>query len=263
VASTCIFYDVTQGDMDVNCTGRDNCYLPSGTNGVLSTLDSSYSPSYGATTGWDFATGIGSVNAANLVNNWPVSASGPPLAPTFTSAAPISAGEIDLAWTNPAGSSATGNSVLRCTGMNCTPTNAIASLPPTSTTYQDKSVSPSTTYTYLIQATGTGSPANSNPLTATTLAPPAPAPPTLTVGFATRTSLTLLWTETSTSTTVFNILRCQGVGCTPSMIIATRVGTARAYRDTGLMRHTTYRYQVKASNTGGSALSNTAQGTTN
>ncbi|MDR3415618.1 MAG: protease pro-enzyme activation domain-containing protein [Nevskia sp.] len=39
-ASGCVFYDVTLGDMDVNClplsgTGYD-CYLPSGTNGVLS-----------------------------------------------------------------------------------------------------------------------------------------------------------------------------------------------------------------------------------
>jgi subtilase family serine protease len=37
VASTCIFYDVTQGDMDVPCTGTVNCYLPSGANGVLNT----------------------------------------------------------------------------------------------------------------------------------------------------------------------------------------------------------------------------------
>jgi subtilase family serine protease len=71
VGSTCIFYDVTQGDMDVNCTGTHNCYLPSGRNGVLSTSDSSYLKAYGTTTGWDFATGIGTVNAANLVNNWP------------------------------------------------------------------------------------------------------------------------------------------------------------------------------------------------
>jgi subtilase family serine protease len=69
--SSCIFYDVTLGDMDVNCKGTHNCYLPSGTYGVLSTSDSSYLPAYGTTTGWDFATGIGTVNAANLVNNWP------------------------------------------------------------------------------------------------------------------------------------------------------------------------------------------------
>ena len=71
VASSCIFYDVTQGDMDVNCTGSNSCYRPSGTYGVLSVSDGAYSPSYGTRTGWDFATGIGTVNVANLVNNWP------------------------------------------------------------------------------------------------------------------------------------------------------------------------------------------------
>jgi subtilase family serine protease len=70
VSSTCIFYDVTLGDMDVNCTGTTNCYRPSSTNGVLSTSSSSYSTASGTGAGWDFATGIGSLNAANLVNNW-------------------------------------------------------------------------------------------------------------------------------------------------------------------------------------------------
>jgi subtilase family serine protease len=72
-ASSCIFYDVTQGDMDVNCTGSVGCYDPSGTNGVLSTSTSAYDLAYGTTTGWDFATGIGTLNATNLVNNWPTS----------------------------------------------------------------------------------------------------------------------------------------------------------------------------------------------
>ncbi|MGO9776743.1 MAG: protease pro-enzyme activation domain-containing protein [Terracidiphilus sp.] len=67
VGSSCVFYDVTQGDMDINCTGSHNCYLPSGKNGVLSTSNSSYAPAYKTATGWDFATGIGTVNAYNLV----------------------------------------------------------------------------------------------------------------------------------------------------------------------------------------------------
>ena len=67
--------------MDVNCLpladtngtviGTFNCYIPSGANGVLSLSNSSYEPAYSATKGWDFATGIGSVNAFNLVKNWP------------------------------------------------------------------------------------------------------------------------------------------------------------------------------------------------
>jgi subtilase family serine protease len=70
VSSTCTFYDVTEGDMDVNCTGGDDCYRPSGTNGVLSTSTTAYKRAYGTTTGFDYATGIGTVNAYNLVNNW-------------------------------------------------------------------------------------------------------------------------------------------------------------------------------------------------
>jgi subtilase family serine protease len=70
-STSCIFYDTTQGDMDVNCTGTHNCYRPSGTNGVLSTSTTSYAPAYRTTTGWDFATGIGTVNAFNLVMGWP------------------------------------------------------------------------------------------------------------------------------------------------------------------------------------------------
>ena len=76
--SSCIFYDVTQGDMDTPCVGTYNCYTPNGILGVLSTSNSAYQPTNGsdggayvATTGWDFATGIGTVNAFNLVNNWP------------------------------------------------------------------------------------------------------------------------------------------------------------------------------------------------
>jgi subtilase family serine protease len=69
-ASTCVFYDVTLGDMDVDCEGFRDCYTPSGTIGVLSTSDHSYEPAYGTTTAWDFPTGIGTVNAYNLVNQW-------------------------------------------------------------------------------------------------------------------------------------------------------------------------------------------------
>ncbi len=76
VSSSCVFYDVTLGDMDVDCVGP-NCYLGGGSVGALSTSNSAFSPAYGTTVGWDFATGIGTVNAANLVNNWPGSATQP------------------------------------------------------------------------------------------------------------------------------------------------------------------------------------------
>lgn len=76
----CIFYDITQGDNDVVCQGAgrqgnqlNNCYLPrADAYGVLSISNKQDQPAYTATPGWDFTTGIGSVNAFNLVNLWPV-----------------------------------------------------------------------------------------------------------------------------------------------------------------------------------------------
>ncbi len=73
----CIFYDVTQGDNDVVCAQAKgepltNCYRPAGSAyGVLSTTNSADAPAYGTGAGWDFATGLGSVNAYNLVMKWP------------------------------------------------------------------------------------------------------------------------------------------------------------------------------------------------
>lgn len=64
---SCVFYDVTLGDIDVNCEGSHNCFLDGATNGVLSKSNSSYQPAFKTTTGWDFATGIGTINAYNFV----------------------------------------------------------------------------------------------------------------------------------------------------------------------------------------------------
>jgi subtilase family serine protease len=63
-ASSCIFNDITFGANAVPCaTGSPNC-VTEGTDkiGVLS--------GFNAGTGYDFTTGLGSVNATNLVNNW-------------------------------------------------------------------------------------------------------------------------------------------------------------------------------------------------
>ncbi len=73
VSSTCVFYDVTQGDTTVPCaTGSPNCFTAQAgdAQGVLSTSATALAAAFTATTGWDFATGIGSVNAANLATGW-------------------------------------------------------------------------------------------------------------------------------------------------------------------------------------------------
>jgi hypothetical protein len=72
VGTSCVFHDVTLGDNDTACGGLFpfNCYLPSGTYGVLSTSAGAFAPAFTAQTGWDFATGLGTPNVANLVANW-------------------------------------------------------------------------------------------------------------------------------------------------------------------------------------------------
>ena len=72
-SNSCIFYDVTQGDNDVDCkilgTTLHNCYKANSTDvyGILSLTNGLEQPAYPTQTGWDFATGIGTVNAYNLV----------------------------------------------------------------------------------------------------------------------------------------------------------------------------------------------------
>jgi hypothetical protein len=69
-APTCIFNDVAKSNNAVPCAGNStNCSSKvASSNGVLVTPTGS--PAYAATAGYDLATGLGSVNVANLVNNW-------------------------------------------------------------------------------------------------------------------------------------------------------------------------------------------------
>jgi Pro-kumamolisin, activation domain/Bacterial Ig-like domain (group 3) len=62
--TSCIFHDVTAGSNSVPCAGgTPGCSsTQGGTNGILT--------GQAATNGFDMATGLGSVNASNLVNAW-------------------------------------------------------------------------------------------------------------------------------------------------------------------------------------------------
>jgi hypothetical protein len=79
-----VFHTIAQGDIDVNCDGARNCFGFLGTvdygrdgrvygttwGGALSVSDTSFTPAYGAGASWNFANGLGSVDANNLVMNW-------------------------------------------------------------------------------------------------------------------------------------------------------------------------------------------------
>ena len=78
--STCAFNDVTKGNNSVPCAGNSsNCSSKTAnTNGVLVSPASATTPAWttavgsGALPGYDLATGLGSVNVANLATQWPV-----------------------------------------------------------------------------------------------------------------------------------------------------------------------------------------------
>jgi len=76
-ASTCIFNDITAGDIDIPCgQNKDgsfyDCFGASPSIiGELSPSDTLAEPAYPAAAGYDLATGLGSVNAANLFKAWP------------------------------------------------------------------------------------------------------------------------------------------------------------------------------------------------
>jgi subtilase family serine protease len=77
-----VFHSITTGDIAVNCAGAMNCFgeefvgrgrgtpLEFQGNGGLSTSSATYTPAFGAGSGWNFATGLGSVDAYNLIMNW-------------------------------------------------------------------------------------------------------------------------------------------------------------------------------------------------
>jgi len=81
--SSSVFHTVNNGDIVQNCSGAINCFgtgfvgrgrgatpVAFDGNGGLSTSTTSYAAAYAANGAWSFATGIGSVDAYNLILNW-------------------------------------------------------------------------------------------------------------------------------------------------------------------------------------------------
>ena len=84
VGSSCVFNDVTLGDITSACsalyrgstlTGTFNCYGSGGTKaapvyGISSLSNTTLQNAYNTAPGWDFGTGLGTVNAYNMIQNW-------------------------------------------------------------------------------------------------------------------------------------------------------------------------------------------------
>jgi subtilase family serine protease len=112
--AACTFNDVTTGNNSMPCaSGSTNCYVNSGaTYGVLSTSKTSLAVAYPSTAGYDEATGIGTLNVANLLTNWHTA---------FTSTTTMTASPTTIAYS--------GSTTL---------TAATSGNPPTGSTYTPK-----------------------------------------------------------------------------------------------------------------------------
>ncbi len=104
-ASTCIFYDVTTGTNAMPCDDTQAVPVNCGSAGQLGI---GILTGYNSTAGYDLTTGLGSVNAANLVNKWS----------TITSALKPSATTLSL---NPTASIVHGTAVTVQIGVTPTP----------------------------------------------------------------------------------------------------------------------------------------------
>jgi subtilase family serine protease len=113
--STCTFNDVTSSNNDVPCQmGSTNCYVnPGASYGMLSLNGSnSLSVGYPSTPGYDEVSGIGTVNAYNLLSNWNSA---------FTSSTNLTA--------SPASISSSQSTTLTATVVGGTPTGFTGSAP--------------------------------------------------------------------------------------------------------------------------------------
>jgi hypothetical protein len=91
-SNSCIFYDITSGTNSVPCyASTPNCgpAPAAGGYGILVDPNNTANPAWIAGPGYDMATGLGSVNASNLVNAWS-SVTFTPSVTTLTSVSPAS-----------------------------------------------------------------------------------------------------------------------------------------------------------------------------
>ena len=174
--------------------------------------------------------------------------------------------QTTLSWTasTEAGGTISQYLVERCQGAGCTSFAQIGTS--TTTSYNDKGLTASTSYSYRVRAEDTASTLGpySSVVTITTPAPIPSLPGNLTATVASGTQVNLAWvasTETGGTVSSYLVQRCEGAGCTNFAQVGTSATTT--YNDTGLATGNSYSYRVQASDTAGglSPFSNVASAT--
>ena len=188
----------------------------------------------------------------------------PPSIPANLFAVAQSSSQINLSWTASIDNvGVTGYRVYRGGTQ-------IAS--PSTTSYSDTGLSPSTTYSYTIAAVDAAGNVSvqSSSVVATTQSPPSPdtqaptSPTNLSATAISSSQINLSWTQSTDNVGVagYQVERCQGSGCATFTQIASPAGTS--YSDAGLSTNSSYSYRVRAVDAAGnpSGYSTVASATT-
>ncbi len=195
----------------------------------------------------------------------------PPTAPTSLVASLSGSTSLQLTWkasTDNVG--VTGYRIERCQGVGCTAFAQIATS--TGTTFSSTGLLAGTRYSYRVRAVDAAGRLSGYSNTVTATIPTAPttadtspptAPTSLVASASGSTSIQVTWKASTDNVRVagYWIERCQGIGCTGFVHIATATGTA--FSNSGLVPGTRYSYRVRATDAANtSAYSNTATATT-
>ena len=228
------------------------------------TLSGTTFSNLGLTASTSYSYRVRAVDAAGNLGPYSVIASAttpavpdttPPSVPAGLAAVAASPSQISVSWTAAADNvGVIGYQLERCSGSGCSAFAQIAA--PTATSFNDSGLTASTSYSYRVRAVDAAGNLGgySAVASATTPAPDTTAPTTptgLTVTAVSASQVNLSWNASTDNVAVtgYELQRCQGIGCTTFIQIATPTGTS--YSDTGLTGSTTYRYWVRATDAAG------------
>ena len=180
----------------------------------------------------------------------------PPSVPAGLSATPVSATQINLAWTASTDNvGVTGYRVERCQGAGCA--NFVQVATPLGRRLTTPGLAAATSYSYRVRAADAGRqperllerPERDHAGGPDTQPPSVPAGLTATAVSASQINLAWTASTDNVGVTGYRVERCQGAACSNFVQVATPPGAS--FSDTGLAPATTYSYRVRAADAAG------------
>ena len=169
-------------------------------------------------------------------------------------ASAVSSGRVDLSWSAASDNvGVTGYEIERCQGAGCSNFAAVTTV--STLGWSDLGRSSGTSYSYRVRARDAAGNTGAYSSVATAVTPaavdnPPSAPTGLSASASGSSGVNLSWTAATDDLGVatYEVERCQGVGCSGFVQVATTASTSLA--DTGLVASTSYSYRVRARDTG-------------